>query len=130
MTCHLIRGSLIMWVISFHVTFSNFRCFWSGVIECDQPILALSQKYGIYKTDRNGKPSRTTFERIGYDGTVSVVKCMLCILSFRWFLLVIWETETVTLCWLGRLLYWFTNDVEWQRGVLQTLSIRIWCLLI
>lgn len=49
--------------------------FPSGVIECDQPILALSQKYGIYKTDRNGKPSRTTFERIGYDGTVSVVKC-------------------------------------------------------
>lgn len=49
--------------------------FPSEVIECCQPIGPLSQKYGIYKTDANGKPSNTTFERISFDGKTSIVKC-------------------------------------------------------
>lgn len=64
---------------------SLFLC--SEVIECCQPIGPLSQKYGIYKTDANGKPSNTTFERISFDGKTSIVKCWYLVFIVKYALL-------------------------------------------
>ncbi|XP_011177484.1 pseudouridylate synthase RPUSD2 [Zeugodacus cucurbitae] len=49
--------------------------FPDGVIECDEPILVVSYKIGVCKVSPKGKDCSTTFEKISYNGTTSVVLC-------------------------------------------------------
>ncbi|KAM5129777.1 pseudouridylate synthase RPUSD2 [Mantella aurantiaca] len=44
-------------------------------ITCEEPILVVSYKIGVCRVDPKGKPSKTVFQRIGYNGKSSVVKC-------------------------------------------------------
>ncbi|XP_067635153.1 pseudouridylate synthase RPUSD2-like [Eurosta solidaginis] len=45
------------------------------VIVCDKPIEVISYKIGVCKVSPKGKECSTTFEKIGYNGTTSVVLC-------------------------------------------------------
>ena len=47
----------------------------SGVIECRQPLGVLDQKMGLQHVTPSGKASHTTFERLSFNGSTSVVKC-------------------------------------------------------
>ncbi|KAK3086101.1 hypothetical protein FSP39_013580 [Pinctada imbricata] len=42
----------------------------------DQPIGILSNKIGVHRVSPDGKPSKTTFIRLNYNGKSSVVKCI------------------------------------------------------
>ncbi|OTF82989.1 RNA pseudouridylate synthase domain-containing protein 2-like, partial [Euroglyphus maynei] len=44
-----------------------------GTIECDQPIETLDHRIGICIVSANGKPSRTQFTRLNYNGKSSTV---------------------------------------------------------
>ena len=50
-------------------------CFCSGQVECNEAIDVLSHKLGIYRVGPGGKESRTVFERMSYNGNMSIVKC-------------------------------------------------------
>ena len=45
-------------------------------IVVDAPLLCVSQKIGLNRVDARGKEARTTFRRLSYNGTSSVVKCI------------------------------------------------------
>ena len=45
-------------------------------MECSEPIDVLSYKLGIYRVGSGGKESRTVFERMSYNGKMSIVKCV------------------------------------------------------
>ena len=45
-------------------------------IVVDAPLLCVSQKIGLNRVDPRGKESMTTFRRLSYNGTSSVVKCI------------------------------------------------------
>lgn len=42
---------------------------------CEEPILVVSFKVGVCRVDPKGKPSRTVFQRLSYNGHSSVVRC-------------------------------------------------------
>uniref|UniRef100_A0A8C5PCZ8 Pseudouridylate synthase RPUSD2 n=1 Tax=Leptobrachium leishanense TaxID=445787 RepID=A0A8C5PCZ8_9ANUR len=44
-------------------------------VTCEEPILVVSYKIGICRVDPKGKASKTVFQRLGYNGKSSVVKC-------------------------------------------------------
>jgi len=46
-----------------------------GVIECKEPIEVVSYKIGVCKVSPKGKDCSTTFEKLGFNGTTSVVLC-------------------------------------------------------
>ncbi|PVD20891.1 hypothetical protein C0Q70_19054 [Pomacea canaliculata] len=50
--------------------------FPEGEIEVDQPLGCISHKLTLWRVQSNGKPSRTTFQRLSYNGCSSVVKCI------------------------------------------------------
>ena len=51
-------------------------CFCSGEVECNEPIDVLSYKLGVYRVGPSGKEARTVFERMSYNGKMSIVKCV------------------------------------------------------
>ncbi|XP_046573302.1 LOW QUALITY PROTEIN: RNA pseudouridine synthase 7-like [Haliotis rubra] len=50
--------------------------FPDGKIECREPIGVISQKLGLFRVRPDGKLCHTTFERLSYNGTSSVVRCV------------------------------------------------------
>lgn len=46
-----------------------------GEVVCEQPIAKMIFKLGIMKCGPDGKPSKTTFTRLSYNGRTSVVRC-------------------------------------------------------
>nr|XP_060616393.1 pseudouridylate synthase RPUSD2 [Anolis sagrei ordinatus] len=42
---------------------------------CEEPILVVSYKVGVCRVDPKGKPCKTVFQRLSYNGKTSVVKC-------------------------------------------------------
>ena len=51
-------------------------------ITCSESIEVLSHSFSIFKVGPKGKPSTTTFTRLSYNGTSSVVKCEYTSLPF------------------------------------------------
>nr|XP_054748934.1 LOW QUALITY PROTEIN: pseudouridylate synthase RPUSD2-like [Lytechinus pictus] len=49
--------------------------FPSTPIVCEEPIFIVSHKIGVCRVKEDGKPCKTTFERLSYDGETSIVKC-------------------------------------------------------
>ncbi|XP_071824456.1 uncharacterized protein [Apostichopus japonicus] len=49
--------------------------FPSHSVECNEPIFIVSHKIGICRVSPDGKPCKTNFQRISYDGETSIVKC-------------------------------------------------------
>ena len=49
--------------------------FSSEEVDCEEPIVVVSHKIGVCRVATNGKPCRTVFTRINYNGKSSVVKC-------------------------------------------------------
>ncbi|XP_052009049.1 RNA pseudouridylate synthase domain-containing protein 2 [Xyrauchen texanus] len=50
--------------------------FPEGEVVCEEPILVVSFKVGICRVDPKGKECRTVFQRLSYNGSSSVVRCM------------------------------------------------------
>jgi len=50
-------------------------CLCSGQVECNEAIDVLSHKLGVHRVGPGGKESRTVFERMSYNGKMSIVKC-------------------------------------------------------
>ncbi|EDS36182.1 ribosomal pseudouridine synthase [Culex quinquefasciatus] len=46
-----------------------------GIIECKEPIEVVSYKIGVCKVSPKGKECTTTFQKLGYNGSSSVVLC-------------------------------------------------------
>ena len=44
-------------------------------IDCQQPIVVVSHKVGVCRVGPEGKPCKTWFNRLSYNGVSSVVKC-------------------------------------------------------
>ncbi|XP_074854950.1 pseudouridylate synthase RPUSD2 [Carettochelys insculpta] len=44
-------------------------------VTCEEPILVVSYKVGVCRVDPKGKPCKTVFQRLSYNGKTSVVKC-------------------------------------------------------
>lgn len=49
--------------------------FPDGIIECKEPIEVVSYKIGVCKVSAKGKECTTTFQKLGFNGTSSVVLC-------------------------------------------------------
>ncbi|XP_004529442.1 RNA pseudouridylate synthase domain-containing protein 2-like [Ceratitis capitata] len=49
--------------------------FPENIIECKEPIEVVSYKIGVCKVSPKGKDCSTTFEKISYNGTTSVILC-------------------------------------------------------
>ncbi|NXX79985.1 RUSD2 protein, partial [Urocolius indicus] len=45
-------------------------------VVCEEPILVVSYKVGVCRVDPKGKPCKTTFQRLSYNGRSSVVRCL------------------------------------------------------
>lgn len=45
-------------------------------VDCQQPIVVVSHKVGVCRVGPEGKPCRTWFTRLSYNGVSSVVKCI------------------------------------------------------
>ncbi|XP_008938897.1 PREDICTED: RNA pseudouridylate synthase domain-containing protein 2, partial [Merops nubicus] len=45
-------------------------------VVCEEPILVVSYKVGVCRVDPKGKPCKTIFQRLSYNGRSSVVKCL------------------------------------------------------
>lgn len=50
--------------------------FPEGEIICEEPILVVSFKIGLCRVNPSGKECRTVFQRLGYNGKSSVVRCL------------------------------------------------------
>ncbi|KAM6973243.1 pseudouridylate synthase RPUSD2 [Aplochiton taeniatus] len=50
--------------------------FPEGELVCEEPILVVSFKVGLCRVDPKGKECRTVFQRLSYNGTSSVVRCL------------------------------------------------------
>ncbi|XP_075700918.1 pseudouridylate synthase RPUSD2 [Rhinoderma darwinii] len=44
-------------------------------VTCEEPIMVVSYKIGVCRVHPKGKPSKTVFQRLSYNGRSSVVKC-------------------------------------------------------
>ncbi|XP_044149631.1 RNA pseudouridylate synthase domain-containing protein 2 isoform X1 [Bufo gargarizans] len=44
-------------------------------VTCEEPIMVVSYKIGVCRVHPEGKPSKTVFQRLSYNGKSSVVKC-------------------------------------------------------
>lgn len=55
----------------FHVSNALHR----GNIECKEPIEVVSYKIGVCKVSAKGKDCTTNFQKLGFNGTTSVVLC-------------------------------------------------------
>ncbi|KAM4690709.1 pseudouridylate synthase RPUSD2 isoform 2-T2 [Rhinophrynus dorsalis] len=44
-------------------------------VTCEEPILVVSYKIGVCRVDPKGKPCKTVFKRLSYNGSSSVVMC-------------------------------------------------------
>ncbi|XP_048831093.1 RNA pseudouridylate synthase domain-containing protein 2 [Brienomyrus brachyistius] len=49
--------------------------FPDGELVCEEPILVVSFKVGVCRVDPKGKPCRTVFQRLSWNGRSSVVRC-------------------------------------------------------
>ena len=49
--------------------------FPEGKVTCDKPIHVVSHKVGVCRVSDDGKPCSTDFERLSYNGKISVVRC-------------------------------------------------------
>ncbi|XP_039179798.1 RNA pseudouridylate synthase domain-containing protein 2 [Crotalus tigris] len=49
--------------------------FSENEVICEEPILSMSYKMGLCRVDPKGKPCKTVFQRLSYNGKTSVVKC-------------------------------------------------------
>ncbi|XP_018420860.1 PREDICTED: RNA pseudouridylate synthase domain-containing protein 2 [Nanorana parkeri] len=67
----LVRGRLVEKQYVCRVTGE----FPEEMITCEEPILVVSYKIGVCRVDPKGKPCKTVFERLSYNGKTSVVKC-------------------------------------------------------
>ncbi|OPJ74206.1 RNA pseudouridylate synthase domain-containing protein 2 [Patagioenas fasciata monilis] len=45
-------------------------------VVCEEPILVVSYKVGVCRVDPKGKPCKTVFQRLSYNGKTSVVRCL------------------------------------------------------
>ena len=45
-------------------------------VVCEEPILVVSFKIGLCRVDPKGKECRTVFQRLGFNGRTSVVRCL------------------------------------------------------
>lgn len=45
-------------------------------VVCEEPILVVSYKVGVCRVDPKGKPCQTLFQRLSYNGSTSVVRCL------------------------------------------------------
>lgn len=45
-------------------------------VVCEEPILVVSYKVGVCRVDPKGKPCKTIFQKLSYNGKTSVVKCL------------------------------------------------------
>ncbi|KAB5562415.1 hypothetical protein PHYPO_G00017540 [Pangasianodon hypophthalmus] len=45
-------------------------------VVCEEPILVVSFKVGVCRVDPKGKDCRTVFQKLGYNGRSSVVRCL------------------------------------------------------
>ncbi|XP_061467418.1 pseudouridylate synthase RPUSD2 isoform X2 [Rhineura floridana] len=52
-----------------------FGEFPESEVTCEEPILVVSYKVGVCRVDPKGKPCKTVFRRLSYNGKTSVVKC-------------------------------------------------------
>lgn len=53
-------------------------CVFSEDVLCEEPIKVVSHKIGVCRVNRDdGKPCKTVFTRISYNGKTSIVKSML-----------------------------------------------------
>lgn len=50
--------------------------FPSEDVLCEESIVVVSHKIGVCRVSRDGKPCKTLFKRISYDGITSIVKCV------------------------------------------------------
>ncbi|XP_030641542.1 pseudouridylate synthase RPUSD2 [Chanos chanos] len=50
--------------------------FPEGEVICEEPILVVSFKVGLCRVDPKGKPCRTVFQRLSWNGKSSVVRCL------------------------------------------------------
>ncbi|XP_056151360.1 RNA pseudouridylate synthase domain-containing protein 2 [Lampris incognitus] len=50
--------------------------FPEGELVCEEPILVVSFKVGLCRVDPKGKECRTVFQRLSYNGSTSVVRCL------------------------------------------------------
>ncbi|XP_020610181.1 RNA pseudouridylate synthase domain-containing protein 2-like isoform X1 [Orbicella faveolata] len=50
--------------------------FPSEEVLCEEPIVVVSHKIGVCRVSRDGKPCKTLFKKISYDGNSSIVKCV------------------------------------------------------
>ncbi|KAL9976467.1 hypothetical protein ACROYT_G013774 [Oculina patagonica] len=50
--------------------------FPSEEVQCKEPIVVVSHKIGVCRVSTDGKPCKTVFTRISYDGKSSIVKCV------------------------------------------------------
>ncbi|KAL4613085.1 RNA pseudouridylate synthase domain-containing protein 2 [Arapaima gigas] len=50
--------------------------FPEGELVCEEPILVVSFKVGVCRVDPKGKPCRTVFQRLSWNGHSSVVRCL------------------------------------------------------
>ncbi|KAJ1549355.1 RNA pseudouridylate synthase domain containing protein 2 [Cladochytrium tenue] len=51
-------------------------CFASDLIVCIEPILTTSHKLGVNMVSPRGKPCRTEFRRLSYNGITSLLECI------------------------------------------------------
>ncbi|XP_022082450.1 uncharacterized protein LOC110974850 [Acanthaster planci] len=49
--------------------------FPSEPLDCSEPIVTVSHKIGVCRVSPEGKESKTTFQRLSYDGFTSIVQC-------------------------------------------------------
>eukprot|EP00061_Rhincodon_typus_P018722 g48016.t1 len=49
--------------------------FPDGEIACEEPILVISYKVGVCRVHPTGKPCKTVFQKLSYNGTSSLVRC-------------------------------------------------------
>ncbi|NXU49203.1 RUSD2 protein, partial [Turnix velox] len=45
-------------------------------VVCEEPILVVSYKVGVCRVDPKGRPCKTIFQRLSYNGRSSVVRCL------------------------------------------------------
>lgn len=50
-------------------------CYFSGIIECKEPIEVVSYKIGVCKVSPKGKDCVTIFQKLGFNGKTSIVLC-------------------------------------------------------
>lgn len=56
-------------------SFKRSRCVFSEEVLCEEPIKVVSHKIGVCRVSKNeGKPCKTVFKRLTYDGKTSIVK--------------------------------------------------------